>query len=140
MGEYQFDDSHHPLVVVRFLGVLTDDQFAQYLDDLTRNLERRQKTVVILDARRSGATPAAQRRMQADWLKEYEPLLRQYTLGTAFVISSRVVRGILTAILWVQPLPSEHVVVSTLAEALAWASERFAEHGITMPTYALPAS
>ncbi|MBC7173876.1 MAG: hypothetical protein H5U40_15655, partial [Polyangiaceae bacterium] len=41
-------------------------------------------------------------------------------VGYAFVISSSLVRGALTAILWLAPMPAPHRVVGTVGEGEAW--------------------
>jgi hypothetical protein len=133
------DLSRHPLVIVRFVGLPTEAEFDAYLEGMTRFIiERKQKTVTILDASQSDRTPASQRKKQAVWLKSHENLLRQYSLGTAFVITSPLVRGVLTAIFWLQPLPTEHIVVGTMHEAEAWGRARLSAAGIAMPPGASP--
>ncbi len=117
MTGYTFDDSKHPIVLVTMDGPMDDVQFRSYLSDLSGNLSRRQTTVVIIDARRARDTTAHQRKMQADWMRENEKRLRDFTLATIMVISSPAVRGFLTAILWLQPMPCPHAVVATLEEA-----------------------
>lgn len=130
----EIDDSRHPLVIVTFTGVATDAEFRDYLAGMTEMLQRRQVNAVILDSRRAAQTPPVQRKLQADWLKEHEPLLRRYSAGTAFIITSGLIRGILTAILWLQPLAGPHTVVATMEEAERWCAERLREHGLTMPS------
>ena len=46
----------------------------------------------------------------------------------AFVIDSPIVRGALTAILWIQPLPYEHRIVGTRADANAWLRGQLTRH------------
>ena len=50
--------------------------------------------------------------------------LKDNALGVALVISSPVVRGMLKAILWMQPMPQPHVVCATVEEGLAWLRAR----------------
>ncbi len=130
----RMDDSRHPIVVVTFDGPSTDAEFRAYLDDMTRLVvARREPNVTILDARAAGSTPATQRRMQADWLEKHDAELRRYSAGTAFIITSAMVRGILTAILWLQPMAAPHVVVATFEEAEAWAREQLRARGVAAP-------
>ena len=136
MGQYTFDDSSHPVVRVTMEGELTDAQFAAYLADLDRNLRRREYTVVVLDALKAESTPARQRRMQAEWMKTNEGLLRRYTLGTVMMLGSPVMRGVLTAILWIQPIPTPYAVVGSLEEAAEKAEEMLAAKGLPMPRFA----
>jgi hypothetical protein len=64
------------------------------------------------------------RRRQADWIRDNAALIKAYSACTAFVIGSPLVRGALTAILWLQPMPSPYTVLATLALAQAWALEQ----------------
>ena len=133
MAAPTIDTSRPPIVVVTFSGFVSEPEFDAYLASMTRIINRGQKTLTILEARRAIRNPASQRKKQADWLREHREQLRQNSLGTAFVITSPFVRGTLTAILWLQPLPNEHTVVATMAEAEAWADEQLRAAGITPP-------
>lgn len=128
------DLSRQPLFVVTFDGVSTDAEFRAYLDETTRiMITRKSPTVTIVDSRGSSRVPPSQRKMQADWINQYSNLLAKWSLGTAFVIDSPLVRGALTAIFWLQRLPMEYVVVGTRAEAERWAAERLRSVGLELP-------
>ena len=127
-----------PLYVVTHQGVITEEEFEAYLTDVARTMYQVQSTrrILIQDATDSAPTPPKLRRRQADWLKEHEARLKDLTIATVFVIPSGFVRGVLTAILWLQPLPMPHHVCSTLADALTWAEKRLAEEGLSAPPHA----
>jgi hypothetical protein len=130
MAAPRIDLSRYPLVVVTFVGLATEAEFDAYLAAMTKMInERKQKNVVILDATQSGRSPPSQRKKQARWIKEHEHLLRAYSFGTAFVITSALVRGVLTAIFWVQPLPNDYTIVATLEEAERWAAAKLRDGG-----------
>jgi len=134
MSGIHVDVSRAPIIVVRFGRTWTDADFDAYLDAMeTAVLSRREATVTILDAQVAMTTPATQRRKQAAWLEKNEAVLRRYSLGTAFVITNPVVRGVLTAILWIQPMAAPHVVVATPREAERWAAARIAERHARAP-------
>ena len=118
------DDTRFPLLVARFGADWTATEFDEYLTWHRDNLRRRKRFAIILDATRARSPNALERRKQAEALREGEPLLRQYCAGAAFVIPSSVVRGTLTAILWLQPPAYESVVVPTFGEADAWVKQR----------------
>jgi len=126
MGSIQFDDQEAGILKITFEGMADTRQFADYLETVSRRLAQQRPYIVVLDARYAERTPAMQRKMQADWIASHRPELEQYCAGTVFVISSPLVRGALTAILWLQPLPSPHIVVGTLPAALDWARARVA--------------
>jgi hypothetical protein len=62
----------------------------------------------------------------AEWMKGYDALIRERTVGCAFVLPSALQRGILTAILWIQPMACPHTIVGTLDEALEWTRGKLA--------------
>lgn len=127
------DESRFPLVVVSFRGVVSDEKFDAYLASMTRRLRRQERYATLIDATQAGQIPALQRKKQAEWQRDHTELLRAYTVGTAFVLGSPIIRGFLTAILWLQPLPSPHHVATTLDEAERWATEQLRAAGLGVP-------
>jgi hypothetical protein len=124
MGSIVVDQSQLPLLIVTFVGQVDDDAFRCYLQETKDVLDRKQRYVVIMDASRSGVPPPSQRQMQAVWMEAHAQALARHAVGTVFVISSPLVRGALTAILWLQPLPHPHTVVADVAMAKVWAQTR----------------
>jgi hypothetical protein len=124
------DESRFPLVRVTFDGPVADYAFDQYLETLSRVLARRAKNAIVFDARRAAAPSAKERAKQAAWLRSHRDLIERYSCGSAFVIASALVRGGLTAILWLAPIPGAHTVVATPGQAEAWALERLRAAGV----------
>jgi len=129
----EYDDSAFPLVLVRPARIVTDDQNAAFLAALARPLLRRERYAMVVDATRLDAGTAPQRRKLADWIREHRALGRLYVLGTGVVMPSPVVRGALTAVLWLQPATAPVSVTSTMAEAERWAVERLVAAGLPVP-------
>lgn len=128
MPSITLDESRWPLVIVRIVGTPTDDELDAFLAESTVRLQRKEIQVSIIDVSRADRAPATQRRKQADWMRDHENLLRRRSAGMAYVITNPMVRGVLTAIMWLQPLPVEHTVVSTLEEAERWALAQLEKH------------
>lgn len=133
MAAIEIDDARWPLLVVRFTGTSTDAEFDGYLARLGSFVARRQDFALILDASRAGATPPLHRKKQAEFMAREEVRLRKHSAGTAFVITSALVRGALTAIFWLQPMPSEHTIASTYEEAEQWAVQQLRRRGVEVP-------
>lgn len=121
MGAIRVDESRFPVIIVTFEDTVPDAEFDAYLARLDAHVARRIRCAFVFDATRAGRSSATQRRKQADWMRANEHVLRTYSAGYAFVISSPLIRGALTAILWLQPMPAPHVVVPTFEEAERWA-------------------
>jgi hypothetical protein len=130
----EIDESRAPLVLVRFVGDVSDAQFERYLAELGAHVRaRRGKTVTIFDMTLAPSAPGAHRQRQALWVAEHAEALARTSLGSVFVVRSTVMRAALTAILWAQPLPQPHVCVATLAEGEAWARDRLRGAGVAFP-------
>lgn len=127
MGRIIVDAERHPRVHIRFDGAVDDDAFRRYLSEYSaQTLERGGPYTVLLDARAAGSTPSRQRRAQADWMRDNAVELARLCQGAAFVIDNVAIRGILTAILWIQKIPMPHVVVRSVDEGEAWLDEQMA--------------
>lgn len=124
MNHYVVDSSGFPLVRITYEGKIDDDAFRAHLAEYAALIARKQRYALVFDATRSGAPGAAQRRMQADFIEEHRAQLSVLCAGGAFAISSPVIRGALTAILWVTSLPFPHTVVADVKSAEAWARTR----------------
>jgi hypothetical protein len=133
VGSIRIDESRFPLIVVTFVGSQDEAEFSAYLEGMTAFAERRLRAVTVFDATRAGPTPATQRARQGAWLKKYRSIIQEYSCGSVFVIRSPLVRGALTAILWIAPIPGAHTVVGTLEEAERWAVERLRAEGVPWP-------
>jgi len=130
---YDVDDSEFPIVIVRAKGKVTDGEFEQYLRALDKVYSRHQRFALVWDGTKADGGTAAQRRRQAEWMRQQAMLIRTFNVGTAFVIPSALTRGALTAILWLQPMPSPHFICESPPEAIRWARKRLAEGGAFGP-------
>ncbi len=121
---YRFDATTLPLLRITFAGSVDDAAFRAYLGEYRAVLAQGKPYAVLLDASEAGVPSSAQRKLQADFMRDNAGAMGAVCVGGAFVIQSTLVRGALTAILWLQPMPFRHVVVSTMAEGEAWCRGR----------------
>ncbi len=120
------DERRWPLVVYRFRGRVSMEEMNDYLARQDVLLARHQPTLslVLTEEPKLWETPVLRR--QAEWIKKNEETLRRYSLGAALVIESPIVRGMLKAVLWIQPMPQPYAVFPTIEEALRWLREQVA--------------
>jgi hypothetical protein len=133
-GEIIILDVHAPVYVVTFSGSVSDQAFENYLAQLTRLLASSGARALVFDARTGTPAPASQRQRQAQWIREHQAEVRRNTAGIAFVLSSAIMRGALTAIMWLAPLPCPHHITPNFEQGMRWARERLAEHPATKAT------
>lgn len=121
----EFDTREFPLVVIGFTGNdPTDENFQAYLDETYHLYDRQEPLAIVFDATHAPLPGFKYQKMQADWLKRHEELMRSYCVGTAYVIPNPLVRGILKAIFAIQKQPVPYEVVSSREEAKSWAQQR----------------
>lgn len=114
------DSSKLPLLRIRYDGSFSDDELRDYLGVLDGVLKVAGKKVAIIDLRTAAAASANQRRLQAEWIKRNVDRLKTSFRGAAIITDSALMRGIVTAIFWIHPLPFPTEVVPDLASAQDW--------------------
>jgi hypothetical protein len=135
----RFEDSRWPIVTLRFSEESTDEEWRTLMDCLRQCCSRRERFGVIADGARMKKMPTAlQRKTGADlamWIKERYPDPPWPIIAWGNVITSPLVRGAVTAILWVAAPPYPQKAFATWDEAYAWvkaevAAARCAEQSI----------
>ena len=115
------DESSFPIIRIGFTGAKsTNENFQAYLDQNKACYRNGGPLVLIFDASKASIPSIAHQKMQANWLKENEELMKAHCFGTAYVISKPVIRGILSMIFSFQKQPVPYQIVKTETEALDW--------------------
>ena len=109
-----------PLLRISYIGDYSDDELTTYLATLDRIIARPGPKVVLFDLLHATVSPAIQRKRQAEWICANEDVLRRDFAAGAIVLDNALMRGAVTAIFWVSPLPLPTEITSTVEEALAW--------------------
>jgi hypothetical protein len=126
-----------PLTYIRVEGAPSDDELTDTLSRIAQSmkddLRQHKRSVNIMDMRRASVISASQRRASSVWMKEHTPLFEQSCMGAVFIIASPLVRGVLTALLWFQPMKLPHHVVADLDAAVRWAIELFDRENVEVP-------
>jgi hypothetical protein len=78
-------------------------------------------------------TPASQRRIAADWVKRNDPVAKVATVGGATVTPSPILRGIMTAVFWLQPSSRPMHLVATRPEGMLKGIQLLEEEGVRLP-------
>ncbi len=125
-----FDDSLWPLLTLRITGTMTDKQFEEYLVRSTYYVERGEKYVTISDMGQAGLPSAAQRHMQAEWIRQHEAALREWVLGSANLLTSAPIRLAVSLIFYLKPLPMPYAAVADMDSAVRFVTARLEEAGL----------
>jgi hypothetical protein len=124
MPDVRFD-AGEDIFTAWFSGTSSDEGIRAYLDAYTRLLQRGRRIGAVIDGVGVSSMSPVQRAMHAEWLRANKPMLSKWCVGTAFVLESALSRGIVTAILWVQPLSAPHRVFGKHVEARRWIVAQF---------------
>jgi hypothetical protein len=104
MAGYSYDDSRWPLLVHRLNGHFTDGELEEMLQASVEFVDRGVPYVMMVVIPGTGQhLTAAQRKQVADFERTLNTERKVQVQGLALVTESRLVRGIFTAIQWVNP-------------------------------------
>lgn len=115
------DKSEWPVLLVHWPAELNFSDLDLHFEEITALATKGEKIAIVIDMTWSGTPSASQRQYAAKRLKETYARAGRNIAGTAHVITSALVRGVLTAVYWLSPPPFQMTVVATRAEAIDWA-------------------
>ncbi len=123
---YDIDDTTHaPVVVVSVGGDVERETLVRLLDELmTMYRSWTEPGLVVFDFSEVTAFDATLRRVLAAWRAQNKAELEVQIGAVAYVITSRVVRGYLTAVNWLRPHALPQRVCSDRATAIQWLRDR----------------
>ena len=114
-----------PIVEVVFTGEqATDENFPMYMQEVKDVYEKQNKVVLIFDASNAVFPAIKYQKAQADWLKENEKLMKDYCLGTAYIIPNLIIRNVLKAIFTFQKQPVDYLVCKNIDDATNWVNDK----------------
>ncbi len=121
-----------PLILVRPRPEVTDSQLIAALKAYDEILDKRQGPyAMVMDNRHAPALPAAQRKIIAEYNAAHGTRTRLRCRGTAFVMTSPFVRGLMTAVFWLKKPLAETIVFEELDDALRWARARLETNSLS---------
>ncbi len=126
-------DDLAPILLVTFTGASTDEEFAGYIDAMTKWIHRDHIPGVLLDTSQAPILPKEHREMQVNWMNEHRTRLAELASPTAFVITNPAVRFVLSTIFLVAPMPGVHKVLGNRRDALDYLTRTLGDRGIETP-------
>lgn len=109
-----------PLVRIIDHEETVDSDYVALLGEISRLVDRGRKFVVLAEGDGIAFPNASQRKIVADWLPTVKGKLEHCSVGTAFVTTSPLQRGAVTALNWIMRPEVPVAAFETEAEALDW--------------------
>jgi len=122
MFQYRFDETRWPLVIIPSPGGRDPESIDQdsFYAEFRRVTERDERTFFVHDLRGVQRMDARRRRRFVQWAKLHSPTARKLIVGYAVLINSKLMGGVVTAVLWLMRPPCPMKVFSNPADAEAW--------------------
>jgi hypothetical protein len=123
---FTIDVTRWPIVIItQHVAQLTDEERIASLESTDYVLNQRSgRYAIVLDNRRAAPPSPTQRAMIAEYgLKSIERI-RARCICTAIVVTTDVMRAMVTAVQWKTGRPPNTEVFDDLAIALAWTKQR----------------
>lgn len=119
---YRFDETRWPLVVIPSPGSRDPESIDQdsFYEAFHRFREKGKRAYLIHDLRNVQRMDARRRRRFAEWAKLHSPTARELIIGYAVLIDSKIMAGVVTAVLWLLRPPCPMKVFSNPTDAEAW--------------------
>lgn len=137
-GGIAIDCTQWPIIVWESPALRVDDRATEealgWLEELWRSTPAGVKSFTLTDlSAMKEAAPASQRKYAAEFQKRNRDLQVRASVGGAIVATSTLVRGVLTAVFWLQRSALETVVFGSREEALVYGVGLLAGAGQKVP-------
>jgi|GEM_PF-3955999 len=131
------DDSTSPLLVATSYGITTEklarEAFGWLREYAVGMRNRRQRYVTVIDARQAGRPPASVRQLVSTLTDELREASANAELASLFVAESILIRGALTAIMWISRSSWRPIIVTSCEEAFQRGAEILRQAGVAVP-------
>ena len=119
-----YDASAWPVLQFRFSGRMNAAEHDQYFSDADWLLSAPAGFTCVLDGVAMQMPEVELVRRQSSWIRQNSAAIRSVNRGFALVAPSAVIRGMVRAVLHIQPLPVPYAVFAELDEGIEWARQR----------------
>ena len=127
------DTGCFPVVYTMFGKGVTDEDVDRYLLALEDVHRKHTRFFMFVDALYGASLSAPQRRRIAQWSKDNFEVSHRFCIGAVVILNSSVMRGVITAIWWIQPPPTKHEVCNSPASGIAKMLQMFATAELSLP-------
>ena len=122
------DKAQFPIIKVIFTGESADtENFPLYLSEVKQTYDHQKNLAIIFDASKAVLPALSFQQMQAQWLKDNTQLMKDFCVGTAYIIPNIIIRNVLKAIFSFQNQPVPYIICEDVSKAEAWIIKQLAD-------------
>src|SRR5688572_13463230 len=136
-GAVVIDDRYLPIIVTTFFGDVTLEAATWHGETHQALVEaqsrRGVRIVTVTDSSHTKPPAAEVRKYWADLTKNFPPAVKDATLAAFVVIKSPVIRGVMTALSWLNPELRTVELYDSVEAALQTAAARLKSAGQALP-------
>jgi len=133
MHRFELNSDAFPLMISVIGDNLSDDDYHALFAAWDEIVARKQPFVSLVDLRMARTMPhPTQRAMIGAWMRKVDATMSKYSVGSANVIISPLVRGALTAIQWIHRPVVAQATFGTMLEACDWCIERLQRNRVPL--------
>lgn len=133
MHRFELDDRYFPLLIVLAPPSFDDESFADLFKFFEGAFRRRSRYALVIDTSAVVSVPSAkQRALISAWEKVNVQETRRWNVGVSLVVTSALVRGVLTALTWIVPAETQRSTVATRRESVDWCCEQLVADGVAL--------
>lgn len=114
------DQTALPLVRITYVEEYTDAELEGMLGELDALLQQSGDKVALIDLTKAKPGSAKQRQTHAQWIANQEAVISRKFAAAVIVTDSAIIRGTVTAVFWIRPLPIPTHITATAHQAEAW--------------------
>jgi hypothetical protein len=130
------DHRHFPVVYWSVRGSPGSGDVDRFLADIGKLLQDKRAYLGILDMGELRSMESRELKRMASFVQQRAQELSDTCAGMAILMTTPLVRGILKAFLWFQPLPHPYKVCDTMATAFDYVEAQARSRGLVVPATA----
>jgi hypothetical protein len=121
----QFDTSSWPIMVLTPTDNVTDQSIEDFMTTFFEVVRtKKERYALIVDLRQKTNLSHKQRKYMTGELNRNKDFAEKYNAGTALIVNSAVVRGIMMSVFWLFSPKHPTDVFKTMEDAFVWANTR----------------
>lgn len=131
MGDYAVvDESQAPIIHVRVVGEPDELNFEQYIREVDAAFRRHERFGLVFNTGELSQLQPRFRGRLSSWMTETERDFQGHLVCAAFVIKSKILRGVLMAVFWVSKPYYRVKLFSKETAAWDWTRRQLKEQGV----------